>query len=503
MDQVIESLLLSYITAQLEEFTTDDVVAYAKKCLKNSGIPVLRSEIENFLQTNGSVFQMGENTYISRGAVFTNVFFNIKLSAREIAGKYLIHGHRCMPFVRPDISCGRIDFKYKGKLLAHKIVTLPVNEAVDYFFLYGEEYALQIILSDPANENNGMSQEDTSIQNVNLMATDLSPLFEDVTIKKSDYLQGTISNWSLSFVDLYPLVNKKENPFRKNAKDTEREIWFSDFEKALIKSFTEQGPCGSIEEQLALTYFENPHTLYKKYAGSIEEAILRSKIIGIESYGVETRLWKKNQDIPAVGPWMFGQEENIVIPEKSKKTPIRESVPFVLPRIVLDSWITDGLFNKKDNEEEILNFIETDWDITSGIKRREVQGFIRGRRLALEARYNWFADFERGNIRKALLDLYMKEFHLVKDLEIADAQLDLFPQHSLVVLTQLLSHTQYMLEALLYQEHISQEDLKTIQLSIEGMQYNFDEVETELRLALKKFEKKRFVVINSHNKEKK
>ena len=154
---------------------------------------------------------MGENTYISRGAVFTNVFFNIKLSAREIAGKYLIHGHRCMPFVRPDISCGRIDFKYKGKLLAHKIVTLPVNEAVDYFFLYGEEYALQIILSDPANENNGMSQEDTSIQNVNLMATDLSPLFEDVTIKKSDYLQGTISNWSLSFVDLYPLVNKKEN----------------------------------------------------------------------------------------------------------------------------------------------------------------------------------------------------------------------------------------------------------------------------------------------------
>ena len=35
MDQVIESLLLSYITAQLEEFTTDDVVAYAKTCLKN------------------------------------------------------------------------------------------------------------------------------------------------------------------------------------------------------------------------------------------------------------------------------------------------------------------------------------------------------------------------------------------------------------------------------------------------------------------------------------
>ena len=92
-------------------------------------------------------------------------------------------------------------------------------------------------------------------------------------------------------------------------------------------------------------------------------------------------------------------------------------------------------------------------------------------------------------------------FDLVLELDDVDDQLEGFPQQPLVILTQLSTHIQYMLESLLHDVHLKDEDVRAMAASLEGMEYNFEEVATELKLALKENYKHRFTVIKAKNKE--
>ena len=76
-------------------------------------------------------------------------------------------------------------------------------------------------------------------------------------------------------------------------------------------------------------------------------------------------------------------------------------------------------------------------------------------------------------------------------------QLEDFPQQPLVILTQLSTHIQYMLEGLLHDQSLKDEDVRTMAVSLEGMEYNFEEVSAELKDALSKCYKNRFSVVKN------
>ena len=87
------------------------------------------------------------------------------------------------------------------------------------------------------------------------------------------------------------------------------------------------------------------------------------------------------------------------------------------------------------------------------------------------------------------------------DLDDVDDQLEGFPQQPLVILTQLSTHIQYMLESLLRDANLKDEDIKAMAASLEGMEYNFEEVSGELRAALASTYKNRFTVIKGKKKD--
>ena len=159
---------------------------------------------------------------------------------------------------------------------------------------------------------------------------------------------------------------------------------------------------------------------------------------------------------------------------------------------------------KMNNEDHLVNLILGEASSPLNLlKKKRLQGTIRARRAKLESAYNWFADFDRGPVRHRLLELHTKVFALILELDDVDDQLEDFPQQPLVILTQLSTHIQYMLEGLLRDKNLSDDDLRAMAASLEGMEYNFEEVSAELKDALADCYKHRFSVVKNKDDKKK
>lgn len=493
MTPAIETLLMDFIRIQTQVFSAKDI----QEGLSYIGVNMTRDEIEAYLDVNPFVFPLQDRLYITRAGAFTGESFTIKPTVKEIEGGYLLAGHRCMPFVDSEQSSGAIRFSFNNEILPQKEMEFPLREVLPLFNLFGEEYAMQFILSDPAARDTVMRSFDEELpQTVWLTVTDCSSLFKTWDFKRGDFLLAEVFDWRGSIVKIHPLCSHKDNPFQQQPIDQQRMEWYQLFEKKMLESFEILGPSNTIEEQLARVFFINKSQLCRDVAGTIEDAVKHSKKIGMESYGVETRLWFKGQDVPAVGPWL---QTNETTEEKDSAAWSGEQLNaemMLWPRVIFDSWIVDSLFQKENNEEYLISLILGE---ASGplfvLKKKKLQATIRNRRSKLEGRYNWFADYERGPVRHRLLELHTKVFALILDLDEVDDQLEQFPQQPLVILTQLSTHIQYMLEGLLREKGVREDDVKAMAASLDGMEYNFEEISGELRDALDKSYKNRFSII--------
>ncbi len=495
MNSSIENLLMDFIRIQMEPFSAKDI----HNGFAFIGLNMTVGEIEAYLEMNPLVFPLQDGLFLTRAGAFTGAPFTIKPSTREIEGGYLVTGHRCIPFVDSEQPSGFIRFSFDNTLLPHKEMEFPLREVLPHFSLFGEEYAMQFILSDPAAHDTVLRSFDEDLpQTVGLTVTDCSDLFKEWDFKRGDVLLAEVMDWRDSIVRIRPLCNHKEHPFQQQPADQQRMDWYKCLEKRLLESFDSLGPGTTIEEQLARVFFIHKKELCRDISGTIEEGIKHSKLVGMEPYGVETRLWFKGQEVPAVGPWL---QQGDRPEEKDSTVWSAEQVNaemMLWPKIIFDSWIVDGLYQKEDNEDFLVNLIlgETSHPLAI-IKKKRLQGTIRARRNKFEAHYNWFADFERGPVRHRLLELHSKVFALVLELDEVDDQLEHFPQQPLVILTQLSTHIQYMLEGLLHDQGLKDEDVRTMAVSLEGMEYNFEEVSAELKDALSKCYKNRFSVVKN------
>ena len=97
--------------------------------------------------------------------------------------------------------------------------------------------------------------------------------------------------------------------------------------------------------------------------------------------------------------------------------------------------------------------------ILTEAERTEIKEKIYTRKNYLKTKYNWFADFEAGDIRHRVLLLYRKIITLVYDIDSLNSDLNTMPQQSLVILMQLMNHSRFMLEAFLNVEEIDSSEI--------------------------------------------
>lgn len=484
MNVEAENLLYQFLRCQYDVFTVEDVL----EGFLTVGLNESAEDIASFLLMCPSVFALDGGGYLSKAGVFTDALFSIKPTKMEIQKGILIPGHRCVPFVDSDCPSGNIDFIFDGKVLPHKIITLPLQEALPYFSLYGEEYAVQYIMADPANSSDEINFCDLPSQ-VKLTVTDFSKIYKDFNFAPGDTFLASVIDWSRSFVGIQPMISEKNTPFEQNPLDSKREQWYLNLENALCKSFELFGPGVSIDDQISKAFFLGFDKLCVKSCGTVEQFIRQTKKIGFEPYGVESRLWLKGLEVPAVGSWIdygnnSGNDIYGTVKESQNTYPILTSV--------LDSWIMDELYSKKENDEKLIENLFPENYILTESERIDIKEKIYSRKNYLKSRYNWFADFEAGDIRHRVLLLYRKIITLVYDIDSLNSDLNTMPQQSLVILMQLMNHSRFMLEAFLNVEEIDSSEIVNYGASLDGMEYNFDEVAVELRAALSKQIKTKF-----------
>ena len=393
-----------------------------------------------------------------------------------------------MPFVDPEMLPSSLTFTYKGEVLPPKIVTFASPDAADLFALYGAEFASQYIAADPANEGLDLAAHDFELPpEVHLTVNSLEPLVKYCGFKYGDRILCRVVDWDYGRIEVVP-VKRDENPMRMQADDLERQNWYARLESDFLESFAVAGPCASIEEQLACIFFDDGKALCTAHCGSVEEFLLQSRKVAYEPFGVETRLWKAGEEVPAVGTW-----NNFLNIDTDSDDPIFEDL--AAPDFVFDAYIEDQLFEKKYDPDLVLERILPDGVHLKPEERKILLLHIDSCHAIIKKDYNWFADFHIGPLRRRALALYRKASRLVLEIDRSAVNLERYPQQELVILSQIYNHVLRMLEMIEREPTAAAEDVDEIAASLDGMECNFEDISGELTDAVKSESGSGFVVV--------
>ena len=483
MNLSVDTLMLHFLRTYREPFTAKDVC----KLLAQVGIRVSAREVADYLESDPLIFPLERKLYLTRAGAFTGQFFSFVPTPQELAQGVIVPGDRCIPFVDMEMLSCTLQFEYNGRLLEPKLFDTDCNQARDLFTFFGDEYAAQYIAADPVNKDLHLAEQEFELPTqLSLTGVSIERIIQDCGFKYGDRLLCRVVDWDRGVVEVFPLVTHKHNPLQINGEDLARQKWNDTLECALLESFDRLGPCASMDEQLANVFYENRKRLCTPECGSVHEFLDSSKKVAMELFGVETRLWRRGEDVPAVGKWN----------ECDIERGLDGGVPlFTLPDYIIDCYIQDVLFAKKDDVSDLVHKIIPKAMEISPAEEHLFALQIMHRNDILQKKYNWFADFSRGEIRHRALELYAKVGDLVYDVDCAGDRLAEFPQQELVTLSQLFTHVSRMLEMLSCLNENLDEDESAMQLSLEGMEYNFEDIRYQLKAAVERLRNDRFKVI--------
>ncbi len=477
-----ERMIIDGIDAFLRKNYGEFSVQSINRHLRLLSIDFYDFDILSYVRSHPLVFTIGENTFITRASVFTDAYFSIKPSKIEISQGLLIPGHRCMPFVDPDIYPHEITFVYNSCSLQKKVVQLPLNDIIESSFLFGEEYIPQLFAADPANASHDFIKNDYTLPNiVDCTTIDMRDVYEQLHFQYGDRLLAKVIDWNAGVIELEYQQSQKASPFEITEEDESRDQWFNILDEALLHSISLNGPLAGIEEQLSYTFYANTSSLCTKFCCSIEEYMNLDRSISIEYYGVESRLWKKGEEIPAIGTW----NENLKETDDLMNT-LYEEIGIPIPFYMLDAYIFDALFHNEKGVMGIYNKMIPEKNALYEEQSKVFINLIQERYEKLEKKYNRFLDFETGEVRSRSLELYSALVSLICELDTCGLPASSLPQQQLVIVSQLFSHTTKFIEAFMTEVHLSKDDITMISSSLDGMTESFDDVSSELTLAMGK-----------------
>ncbi|MBR6582845.1 MAG: hypothetical protein IKK80_04440 [Treponema sp.] len=489
MKKDISVILRNYFSVQENIFSVSGFMAY----LKSKGIKLSFDEALGILNSSNYVFPLINDEFITRAGVFTNKWFSIKPSKEEIKKDRLVLGHRCMPFINPDIPPCDIKIITPTARPFPRFDTFSMNFALDVFAFYGEGYVIPYIINDRANKDFSLQSVQDSLPNqTSLTCWTLS----QVAGRKMNYgerLLCRVVDWPSNTIEVQLI--EKELPQNKEelqitVDDLQRERWYNYFEKGFLESFEKNGPSGSIEEQLALLFLENIDVLCVKNCGSSEEFLRHTKQIGFANYGVESRIWRTNEVVPYVGNWNNEISDELMLAEISSN---------FTPQII-DAYLHQNLFCKNHLKptktiEEIAACIFPPSLIMNKVERTAILLNLEKRNDILNKKYLGSFDNDIAPLRERTLNLFTQVNKLMCSIGGAKLDMKKFPQSELVILTQLYGHIINIIDEL---ENIFLRlkfPVNDVMLSLNGMEETFIEIKSVLERSKAKLFKESFKIV--------
>ena len=483
------NIIEEYLLQQLDIFTTDEFYKY----LKAHKAKITKTEAREILQVSEYVFSLVNNEYVTKAGVFTGRWFSFKPSREEVEKGYILLGHRCIPFINPDISPDSICIVSNDKAVESEAKSFSMNLAMDTFALYGEGYVLPYIFNDKSNESLPLSSVQYSMpQEINLTCWPLKEIKGGQSFKYGDRILCRTFNWAEGIVEM-AVQPSSLSDFVISGDDVQREEWYIHFENGLLESFDRHGPASSIEEQLSYLFLENQEQLCIRNCGSTEEFLAHTSKIGFEPYGVESRIWRKGESVPYTGKWNGLDIDSSML--------LSDMALTLTPRVI-DAILEDRIYDKQcgkkslpEDFEDVIQTIFPNQAMISSAERRLVLLNIEKRNDILERMYNQFSDFPIAQLRKRILALFTRVSELFCAIGGSGISADIFPQQELVILSQLYSHVVRLLEEIenvYLREHFPADD---VSLSLEGMEETFEDISGTLISSLESNRFKGFEIV--------
>ena len=163
--------------------------------MRAKNVKLSRTEALDLLHSSNNVFTLVNEEFVTRAGVFTNYCFSIKPSKEEIRKDRLIIGHRCMPFVNPDIYPADIRIVANDKIVPPTKESFSMNLALDTYSFFGEGYVLPCIINDKANDDFDLKSVVNSLPNqIKLTCWPLSQI-AGKKVKYGDRLLCKVVEW--------------------------------------------------------------------------------------------------------------------------------------------------------------------------------------------------------------------------------------------------------------------------------------------------------------------
>ena len=476
MDFSLENLTDRFLRTVLDPFSTRDIQRFCMQL----GLRISEREAKTLLAQSPYVYMLTDGSYITRAGVFSRQWFSIRPTAQEVAKGVFVAGDRCIPFVDDELSPSNLTFIIDGRELQKKVCQFDSDFAIDLYQLYGEEYAPQYIASDPANSDvDYVSRNFELSTSVNLTCVDIGYLETCYGFVEGDRLVCRVTDWDAGVVEI-KVLHSHTDVFEAGPVASARLDWYDLLEKKLLESFDSAGPCSTIAEQLEIVFFDNRSKLCVPECGSIEEFLARySKKVGLEHYGVETRLWRKGEMVPAIGVW---NDAELALYDDFDFITMETRAIYSTPDCIFDEFLRDMYFSRKNNLEELFDYIYGSDYSFSRKQRSRLLLHLSERNDILQQSYNWFADQKKGPVRHETLDLYRQVSTLAYRIECSHGKLEKYPQQELVILSQLNTHLLRMIMSFETDSQV-ENDAEALMMSLEGMRYTFEDIEDALESA--------------------
>lgn len=511
MKIILQSVLHDFIHKQTKIFSIVDILEYLEETELFTMDDLLLFRTIDFLKKSPLVFQHpgSELRFISRSGYFNNKSFTIHPSSLEIKNGIMIIGHRCVPYINPAVMPHDINFFYRNLKIKKTTICKNITELYDNYLLFGEEYIPHYLVLDTANRLSTSDLTDELPSKINITVLDMKEFYEKWKFTPRDRIVCKVMDWDCGYVKIEPLFAKESDNLSITEDDLKRTKWCHDAENYLLQVFEEDGPCESIDIQLVRMYAKAKKNLFSSYACSIEEMIKRSTKIDFEFYGVETRLWKKGEEIAVSDcnqlqdePLIETEEQEMILnafqsfknSEKTEDSFLESLQP--ISKQVIDAFVINLLFHKSNDLQSICDVLIPPPVQNDEHYRKAMISYLTKRYNILSKKYNWFIDYKYAKTRSIFIELFTEVLEL--EFELTDTNFDIkeMPQQSLIMFFQLFSHILKVLEVYVNPSVLTEEEIINIKASIEGLKYSLQDVKTGIKKSMKQQRKRLFCIIN-------
>ena len=239
MDSNVEKLIELYIRTQENPFRETDILPF----IKINRLKIARDELHSYLSMHPLVLSSDAGFFYTRAGFFTDKVFSFKPERFEVEQGILVCGHRCMPFVDPEMLPHEIKFIAEDSILERKVTIQNLSNVYSLYSLWGDEYIPQFFSLDPANEGSDFSLTDYELpQEIGITVNDAGELFKKWDFCFGDRIVARVLDWNTGLVSLEHKKHMRGNVFELSEEDKLREGWKKDFEKALSESLSIWGP---------------------------------------------------------------------------------------------------------------------------------------------------------------------------------------------------------------------------------------------------------------------